>query len=164
MKPKKIKSEALAALHESMSGLRSLGIIPANNMNSFDESCFSSLAEESIQNSIWKTTSIEQTPNLELRSWRIYEVSSKFWEGRTRHFSGYNVTEREGRASTQIAEFDKGKMVGRTESGRIYNLVGPAGYDKDATYVWDCYCRRNQLFDITDVTEEYTSYAAPNIR
>ena len=37
--PKKYKSEALAALHESMSGLHDLGIIPAKTMREFDVSC-----------------------------------------------------------------------------------------------------------------------------
>lgn len=36
---KKYKSEALAALHESMSGLHDIGIIPAKTMRKFDESC-----------------------------------------------------------------------------------------------------------------------------
>lgn len=33
------KSEALAALHESMSGLHEIGIIPAKTMRQFDKSC-----------------------------------------------------------------------------------------------------------------------------
>jgi putative transcriptional regulator len=37
--PRKYKSEALAALHESMSGLHEIGIIPAKTMRTFDESC-----------------------------------------------------------------------------------------------------------------------------
>jgi putative transcriptional regulator len=36
---KKYKSEALAALHESMSGLHDLGIIPVKTMREFDISC-----------------------------------------------------------------------------------------------------------------------------
>ena len=36
---KQYKSEALAALHESMSGLHEIGIIPARTMRKFDESC-----------------------------------------------------------------------------------------------------------------------------
>lgn len=37
--PKKYKSEALSALHESMSGLYDIGIIPAKTMRNFDEAC-----------------------------------------------------------------------------------------------------------------------------
>jgi len=41
--PKKYKSQALAALHESMSGLRDIGIIPAKTMRKFDESCLTAV-------------------------------------------------------------------------------------------------------------------------
>lgn len=109
---------------------------------------------------IWKASSIEETPELELVGGKIYEVSSELWEGRTRHFSGYNITEHEGRCSSAIVEFDKDKMVGRTESGRIYKLLpekmrfSQAG---DAAYVWDWYVNRNKLTDIKDVTDEYVN-------
>lgn len=36
---KKYKSEALAALHESLSELHDIGIIPAKTMREFDSSC-----------------------------------------------------------------------------------------------------------------------------
>jgi putative transcriptional regulator len=41
--PKKYKSEALAALHESMSGLHDIGIIPVKTMRTFDESCLTAV-------------------------------------------------------------------------------------------------------------------------
>lgn len=41
--PKKYKSEAFAALHESMSGLHDLGIIPAKTMRKFDVSCLATV-------------------------------------------------------------------------------------------------------------------------
>ena len=106
----------------------------------------------------WKATSIDQTPELDLAAWKIYEVSSPYWEGRTRHFSGYNLTEMEGRASNVIVEFDKDKLVGKTKSGRVYKLINVLiGLVKeaDADYVWAFYVARNQLFDIVDVTSEY---------
>lgn len=37
--PKKYKSSALAALHESMQGLHDIGIINTQTMRRFDESC-----------------------------------------------------------------------------------------------------------------------------
>ena len=40
---KKYKSEALAALHESMSGLHKIGIIPTKTMREFDESCLTAI-------------------------------------------------------------------------------------------------------------------------
>lgn len=110
-----------------------------------------------VSGGIWKASAIEQTPSISLRNWRIYEVSSELWEKRTRHFSGYNITEYEGRASTCITEFDQKKMIGRTESGRIYQLVGPPGNHSDGDYVWNWFASRNKLHEIKDVSGEYYS-------
>ena len=107
---------------------------------------------------IWKASSVEQTPSIEIVGWKIFEVSSPHWEGRSRHLSGYNVTEWEGRASSHIQGFDKDKMNIRTKSGRVYHLsdekprLSMAG---DASYVWEFFIKRNDIFDIEDVTDEY---------
>ena len=106
----------------------------------------------------WASSSLEELPALELAAWKVYEVSSPHWEGRTRHFSGYNLTEMEGRASSAIADFDSDAFVGITKSGRRYRLVGnrvTMGEQGDAGYVWDFFVARNQLFDIVDVSSEY---------
>jgi hypothetical protein len=106
----------------------------------------------------WKASSIEEIPELELAAWKIYEVSSPLWEGRTRHFSGYNLTEMEGRASNVIVDFDYDAFVGITKSGRKYRLVGnrvTMGEQGDADYVWTYYVASNQLFDVVDVSAEY---------
>lgn len=81
--------------------------------------------------SIWRTTTIEQTPQVTLVDWTIRELP-----GEERHFVGFNVTEIEGRVSSQILEFDPCAMLGRTRSGRIYRLEGPMGYNGDAEYTW----------------------------
>lgn len=47
--PKKYKSEAFAALHESMSGLHDLGIIPAKTMRKFDVSCLTTVENMSAE-------------------------------------------------------------------------------------------------------------------
>ena len=41
---RKYKSEALAALHESLSDLHDIGIIPAKTMRGFDASCLAPVA------------------------------------------------------------------------------------------------------------------------
>lgn len=46
---KKYKSEALAALHESMSGLHDIGIVPAKTMREFDKSCLTDVKAMSPQ-------------------------------------------------------------------------------------------------------------------
>lgn len=104
--------------------------------------------------SIWKTTSIKQTPEIELASWRIYEVESEHWPKKTKHFVGYNLTEREGRVSSAIVEFDPVAMVGRTNSGRVYKLVGDPGTSQDASYVWSQWCKINEISSIEEVSVE----------
>lgn len=106
---------------------------------------------------IWSATPIEQTPEIELAVWRIYEVSSELWPEVTRHFCGYNLTEQEGRVSSAIIEFDKEKMIGKTRSGRIYKLVD----DKirfsnvgDAEWVWSYFVERNKLSNIREIKVE----------
>ncbi len=51
--------------------------------------------------SIWAATPIDETPELELDRWRVFESSAG-----ERHFVGYNLTENEGRVSSAIQSFD----------------------------------------------------------
>jgi hypothetical protein len=107
---------------------------------------------------VWQTTSIEETPQIELADWRIYEVSSELWPEITRHFCGYNLTEMEGRVSSSIVEFDKDKLTGKTRSGRVYKLSDEKirlSQSGDAAYVWSFFVERNKLSNIKDVTKEY---------
>lgn len=103
---------------------------------------------------VWKTTSVEETPELHLASWKIFEVSSEFWTEKTRHFVGYNLTEREGRVSSSIVEFDKSTMRGRTKSGRVYQLVGESGHNGDGMYTWTTWCDINKITDVQEVDLE----------
>lgn len=90
--------------------------------------------------SIWKTTPIDQTPEIRLSSWSVFELPNG-----DRHFVGYNETEHEGRVSSMIMTFDPGTMKGVTRSGRVYQLVGPPGYSTDGTYVWYRWCNINDV-------------------
>ncbi len=103
---------------------------------------------------IWKTTPIEQTPELQLAAWRVFEVESPYWEGRTRHSVGYNLTEREGRVSSMIDEFDHVTLRGVTRSGRVYQLVGePGSGSGDGLYTFNRWCEINDITEIVDVTD-----------
>lgn len=118
----------------------------------------SDLVQEIINSSIWAASSIEDTPHIELGGWRIYEVSSEYWPEVTRHFSGYNFTEYEGRCSSAIVEFDKERLIGRTSSGRIYKLSNrrvTMGQMGDAAHVWAWFVERNKLNNIKDITDEF---------
>lgn len=90
--------------------------------------------------SVWKPAGIEQEPEVILTHWSVYEIP-----GGDRHFCGYNILLREGRASSAIQEFDHQKMVGRTRSGRIYKLKGEPGSDPDARYVWHMWLGLNGI-------------------
>ena len=104
--------------------------------------------------SIWKTTPVNQTPEIALENWRVFEVRSLYWDETTRHFMGYNLTEREGRVSSAIETFDPVTRQGITKSGRVYQLIGDPGYNRDAEYTWSRWCEINHIEDQRDVTAE----------
>ena len=103
---------------------------------------------------IWKTTSILETPEITLNSWRIFEVSSDLWPKVTRHFVGYNSTDQEGRVSSEIITFDAAESKGVTRSGRVYHLRGKHGFNSEAEYVWNYWKRDNKITHEIDVTSE----------
>jgi hypothetical protein len=103
---------------------------------------------------IWKTTSIEETPEIRLLDWQIFEL-----EDGSKHFMGYNITEREGRVSSAIVEFDEETMIGRTKSGRTYQLLGGPGTNSDALYVLVRWLEINGVtkYKMNDVWIDYPS-------
>lgn len=98
---------------------------------------------------IWATTSVTESPTLVLIIYRILETDKG-----ERHFVGYNWSDREGRVSTPVDEFDLATLTGRTRSGRIYQLQGRPGVDADAMYVWRAWCRVNGVERWEDVTSK----------
>jgi hypothetical protein len=95
---------------------------------------------------IWRVKPIAESPEIILDNWTIFEVSTPLWAGKTRHFVGYNVGDREGRVSSAIVEFDAEKMLGKTCSGRVYKLAGSQGDGSaDALHTWGLWCRRNEI-------------------
>ena len=105
-----------------------------------------------ISGGIWRTTPIDQTPEISLSNWRIYEV-----ENGDRHFVGYNDTEHEGRVSSKIVSFDEATLRGVTRSGRVYQLVGDSGRDGDADYVWSAWRKINSIETFKDVSDSVTT-------
>lgn len=100
--------------------------------------------------SIWRTTSIQEVPEIQLRNWQIMET-----ERGERHFIGYNITEGAGRVSSAIQEFDIKNRRGITNSGRIYELLGDPGNNLDAEYVWNRWKVINTVIIEKNVTEEF---------
>ncbi|WP_198419757.1 hypothetical protein [Geomonas edaphica] len=96
--------------------------------------------EEVVKASIWKAPPVSEQPCIYLIRWSIMET-----EKGTCHFVGYNSGNSEGRVSTPIETFDLATVRGVTQSGRIYKLVGPPGYDPDAEWVWAMYASALKL-------------------
>jgi len=97
---------------------------------------------------VWRATPISETPEIVLSNWLVKELPNG-----DRHFVGYNETEREGRVSSKIVEFDKDSMKGKTRSGRVYHLVGPSGHDPEGEFVWSGWRRHNKVTSEVDITE-----------
>ena len=105
--------------------------------------------EHIIETSVWSASSLTEVPEIELTNWQVIQLPH---DGR--HFVGWNVTEREGRVSSKIVEFDGATRCGRTSSGRVYQLRGPTGHDGDSAYTWSRWMQRNGAVECTDVSEE----------
>ncbi|MGE8165981.1 hypothetical protein ACQKRQ_38300 [Paraburkholderia sp. NPDC080076] len=99
--------------------------------------------------SIHASSSVDDDPVVSLESWSIRESNTG-----ARHFVGFNLAERDGRVSTTIISFDSTTRTGVTASGRRYVLVGRAGFDKDAEYVWQWAVRQWRIEKWSDVTAE----------
>lgn len=102
---------------------------------------------------IWSATPVNEVPELRLCDWCVYECKG----AKTRHFVGYRLTEREGRVSSAIRQFDAATRRGVTESGRVYELVGRPGHDADAAYVWRRWLALNNETAWEDMTDDVFS-------
>lgn len=102
-----------------------------------------------IETSVWSASSLTEVPEIELTRWQVMQLPHG-----DRHFVGWNATEREGRASSKIVEFDATTRRGRTRSGRVYQLRGRAGHDGDGAYTWGRWMKLNAATECTDVSDE----------
>jgi hypothetical protein len=102
---------------------------------------------------IWRTDPVTEEPEIDLVSWKVIEVRPSG----ARHFVGFSKAGHEGRISSRIEDFDNERLVGRTKSGRVYRLVGPAGVNRDAEYVFSRWREMNGIgdkeFSILDLTK-----------
>lgn len=116
---------------------------------SFEQLLLPGVIDHIIEASVWSATSLTEVPEIELTRWQVMQLPNG-----DRHFVGWNVTEREGRVSSKIIEFDAATRCGRTFSSRIYQLRCPTGYDGDAAYTWGRWMQRNGAVDCTDASDE----------
>lgn len=114
-----------------------------------------------IEGGVWKASTVEQTPAIELSRWVVYEVPAPTGAGNPKdhHFCGWNVTEGEGRVSSKIVQWDRETRTGTTRSGRRYQLRGDSTLNMDAAYVWERWSRINSIPEFTDVSDQYEENA-----
>jgi hypothetical protein len=99
-----------------------------------------------ITGGIRLTTPVSDEPGISLTDWAIKDC--EFPDGtRAKHLVGFDIANREGRVSSEIVSIDNVKMHAITSTGRVYALVGPAGKNRDAEYVWG---RWKQIYQVTD--------------
>jgi hypothetical protein len=98
---------------------------------------------------VWKAKPVSQQPEVTLVRWSVIETDKA-----ERHFVGYCLEDRWGRVSSAIRQFDQKTLCGVTQSGRVYKLSGPSGYDPDATYVWERWSAINGVRSAHDVSPE----------
>lgn len=113
---------------------------------------------EAIQSrpNIWAQPPVHVVPTKMIGSWAIVKVvaASVSPEQFEFHFVGRDLDERNGAVSSKIVEFDPQQLQGKTQSGRIYQLVGRPGHDGDAEYVLRNWCRINQVVTV-DATQDF---------
>jgi hypothetical protein len=107
-----------------------------------------------IQGGVWSCAPVSERPELVLTDWRVFEVLLPGSTARTRHYIGYNTSDREGRVSSAIVMFDPAAMCGVTKSDRVYELRGRSGWNGDADYTWNRWKHINSATDVVDVTAE----------
>ena len=107
----------------------------------------------------WPARSVAEEPAYVLVRWRLVSI-----QGSPR-FVGYNCTNGEGRLSSRVVALDVVAREARTESGRVYALEDPSGFDADGEWVLDCWLRRQgvppeELHDLTPQLDAVLSRAA----
>ena len=103
---------------------------------------------------LWVPAPVSERPEVVLTDWSVFEVALGEDPARTRHFAGQNITDHEGRVSSEVVEFDAATGRGVTSSGRVYELRGRTGFTADSRYVWDRWRALNGAVDVVDVTAE----------
>ena len=110
--------------------------------------------KHAIATSVWRPADVSVEPDTKLVQWQVHQVTTPDDGLSTVHFMGY--TGYEGRVCSAILEYDAKTKKGVTKSGRVYELVGDPGFNRDAIYVFSIWCDRfpeNTIFE--DITDQY---------
>lgn len=93
--------------------------------------------------SFWKSASVADEPQIRLVNWSIKKDIAG-----NGYFVGSRADDGTGRVSTAIVEFDAERGRGRTESGRVYELVGAPGRSSNGEYTWSIYKAANGITEV----------------
>lgn len=111
--------------------------------------------EDQIVGGIWSIGPVTAVSGVKLLGWRVFEVQQAGHPGRTRHFVGSTGWHFDGQVSSAIVRYDPATRCGKTESGRVYQLVGPgSGIGMNASYVWNAWLSKCSATVAVDVTAE----------
>jgi hypothetical protein len=99
--------------------------------------------------SLFRPASVKDMPEVFLSRWHVTEASNG--TETTLHFVGYNSKEGYGMVSSPIVEFDSTKKCGKTQSGRVYQLVGQPGFNVEADYVWQNWKEINNITESQEI-------------
>jgi hypothetical protein len=105
-----------------------------------------------IDASVWNVAPVSEAPQFKRTRWQAMQVPNG-----DRHRVGWNVADRNGRATTKVVDFEASTMRGRMASGRIYQLIGPPGNSADATHTWRRWMELNRIEGFVDVSAEVQS-------
>ncbi len=101
-----------------------------------------------ITGDIHAISPVSVQPRTEMWRWGLYQV--KAHGVRSRHLVG--LADGEGRVCSAIVQWDLKSLCATTESGRVYLLVGPPGWNPDADYVFGRWKAVNGCEQVKHVT------------
>lgn len=140
---------------------------------------------------IWQVPGVDEQPVVFLEAWRVMRLS--YPTGFKVYLVGRLMPEFEGRVSSAVLDIHhtcksdgsgaadnrhrgtfsptaqaQSGLRALTESGRLYKLSGPSGFDDDGMYVWQRVLRARGITqaDCTDITDDPTEWpqAHPRIK
>ena len=108
----------------------------------------SATVKKDFHMTVWPIRPVNDQPTLTLERWSIYELPDG-----DRHFVGWAIENLAGRVSSRIDEFNVKTMYGLSASGRVYQLKGPPGRNRDAEHTWNLWRGTNNVETFVEVSD-----------
>lgn len=108
----------------------------------------------------WSIESINDSPDVELIHWAVYQVHLASRDAPTRHLVGTRRQNPLGKVSSAIVAIDPVQRLVMTESKMIYELQGEAGFAEGSDAVWHQWLTMYGLSAYRDVTDEVMALVA----